>query len=147
MKLGESLEIPIFGKKCDFKVTEVLGNQLKSTNSDGFIMKESTNIIIELEKDEKLNKNLEDIKENPSVDLNEICEEIHKSELNELKNVINFNLDDKISECFKLKNIVVSGREQTGKKTLIKRLEKMFFENLNFDFRKFKIEKVKKIFK
>ena len=57
-----------------------------------------------------------------------LCDEVGFEQVDELEQVLKFNLSDQIEENLKLRNVVVCGPEKSGKKTIVQRAVKNYWE-------------------
>ena len=149
---SEVIEITVFGKKCGFRIEEVA---LKSGEYKGekLGVTEDTSIEVFPEGEYKKSQNLsaslkkalfdeledEDIGDSVSQDEEEakvdkmaekalLCDEVGFEQVDELEQVLKFNLSDQIEENLKLRNVVVCGPEKSGKKTIVQRAVKNYWE-------------------
>lgn len=147
---SEVIEITVFGKKCGFRIEEV---SLKSGEYKGekLAVTEDTAIEVFPEGEYKKSQNLsaslkkalfdgfEDIGDSGSQDEEEgkvdkmaekalLCDEVGFEQVDELEQVLKFNLSDQIEENLKLRNVVVCGPEKSGKKTIVQRAVKNYWE-------------------
>lgn len=59
-----------------------------------------------------------------------ICEEVETEQVDELEQVIRFNLSNCVEESLKLRNVLVIGPEKSGKKTILRRAVSRVWESI-----------------
>ena len=144
-ELHSSLEISVFGKKCQFKVLEVTPESNNANQKYLFTAKTSITVVLdkEGEKSQEENPVQEEGDEN-TLDANQlvdICEDLNREQLAQLVNMISFNLDPSIGGSHKLFTLGLVGRPLSGKKTLLRRVAKHFGDKVQAKLEKFEIVK------
>lgn len=145
LNVGDTLEVVVFGKKCQFLLEEV-HLQHGVHNGEKIVITDETIAEIYVEggytsskasgKGEgpnflaSITKNLQDQSEEntPSED---ICQEVGHEQVQELLFTFKFNQDDNVDDELKMKNIVVCGQDKSGKKTIVRRAILQYLKEQN----------------
>jgi hypothetical protein len=139
LKSGDTMEVVVFGKKCQFRLEEVVLNS-GIHNGEKIVITEDTTIVVFVEGEVQPDQDLEikrsksfieQITPNPydeenSFEKSDICEEVGLDQVNELHFTFKFNMDENIDQELKMKNVVVCGNEKSGKKTIVRRAVTLF---------------------